>query len=752
VRKFDEAAEWRCDAEAYGDAENGECDFAETMLLFRDIVPVTAVCRTAFCGNNIKRRATRLAQSKGQKGDPLMKKMLIVLCCVTLLLCGVVEIKLTAQDAKTPPTSRWENTRTMEAKMRAAQEKDCTDAIRRLPGIANAQVFVNIRSSWDRNVWARTQTTATVVVETIEAKPMEATTIVTIGQMMATTFGIADADITIIDTKQSRAYNGAGTLQETADSRRQTAAEVGAKNLLPPPHVATLAQSESVDQEDIESRYKKVAILPPITGDRYSHVAHDSPSDDQVIRELNRVRPVGDSEAIIRNVKGITKELVADYVDPPRVLPLVGTVQLHHAHYKCTVIFDEIKQNGSGLPQVKKGDVTEVFYIDTDHFHRVDGGDEETPPSSALVDQDYIDLLKKRVEVAKEKVNLITVANERVRGTFASLEISEAELALAEAEYALKKAQREPGTVSPIASPPSATQLPALNRPLLFQGKTFEQWQELLQTELDPTIRAEAFRAFVMFGANGRGKEATEVIIEAVKGFDFSGLNMSAARDTAGRDPVEAMKKGAVDAFTSGSVHIPLEDSLPILMEQLVQGDKNEQSLTTRILFQLDRLPAMKEYVPMLYAKVMSLPLPTTEPEDERLPILLWTIARHDLMGEYAVRYVRETIQKNDAKRFQSYFFGFSPKFDEETKLLVNDYQSGSHSLTGMQQIIVGDWIAMQHSSGRDIEGFENPRLTPFGKSLLELLRSEGVASDNETIRTTSQNVVDALAKIEELE
>ena len=44
------------------------------------------------------------------------------------------------------------------------------------------------------------------------------------------------------------------------------------------------------------------------------------------------------------------------------------------------------------------------------------------------------------------------------------------------------------------------------------------------------------------------------------------------------------------------------------------------------------------------------------------------------------------------------------------------------------------------------------PRLTPFGHSLLELLRSEGVVSSNELIRTTSQEVVDALAQIEELE
>jgi len=97
VRKFDEAAEWRCDADAFGGAENAESAFAETMLLFRDTMPVAAVCRAAFCANNIKRRGERLIQFTQQKGDSLMKKMFIALCCAVMLLFGVFEIRLTAQ-------------------------------------------------------------------------------------------------------------------------------------------------------------------------------------------------------------------------------------------------------------------------------------------------------------------------------------------------------------------------------------------------------------------------------------------------------------------------------------------------------------------------------------------------------------------------------------------------------------------------------------------------------------------------------
>jgi len=97
VRKFEEAAEWRCDADAFGSAEDAESAFAETMLLFRDTMPAAAAYRAAFSANNIKRRAERLIQFTQRKGDSLMKKTLILLCCAAMLLFGVFEIRLTAQ-------------------------------------------------------------------------------------------------------------------------------------------------------------------------------------------------------------------------------------------------------------------------------------------------------------------------------------------------------------------------------------------------------------------------------------------------------------------------------------------------------------------------------------------------------------------------------------------------------------------------------------------------------------------------------
>jgi hypothetical protein len=146
--------------------------------------------------------------------------------------------------------------------------------------------------------------------------------------------------------------------------------------------VSPYHQQVAEDRDFEKRRYEKTAVLPPITD--ANHIALDPPSDDQVIRELNRVRPVAGSvpglETTYRNIKGITKELIADYVDPVRHFPLVGPAQLHHAHYKCTVYFEEVTHVGWPIPhQIRIEDGIQVLYIDKDHLHRVGGGEVHAP-------------------------------------------------------------------------------------------------------------------------------------------------------------------------------------------------------------------------------------------------------------------------------------------------------------------------------------------------------------------------------------
>jgi hypothetical protein len=82
---------------------------------------------------------------------------------------------------------------------------------------------------------------------------------------------------------------------------------------------------------------------------------------------------------VSRNDVRIIKEKLGDYIDPPRFIPLVGPAQLHHAHYKCTIYYNQIVRVGWPVPHSLIDDESiEVIYIDHNHFHLVgnpDAGD-----------------------------------------------------------------------------------------------------------------------------------------------------------------------------------------------------------------------------------------------------------------------------------------------------------------------------------------------------------------------------------------
>ncbi|MDO4588082.1 MAG: hypothetical protein Q4C95_12440 [Planctomycetia bacterium] len=123
-----------------------------------------------------------------------------------------------------------------------------------------------------------------------------------------------------------------------------------------------------------KDRYSQVPILPPIT--EGAPIGLDEPSDDEVIRLLEKAKPnnggVPFLETRYRNNAKITKELIADYVDPVRFFPMVGPVQVHHVHYKCTVYYEQVIRVGWPIPYtIRKQDASEVIYVDKDHLHAV---------------------------------------------------------------------------------------------------------------------------------------------------------------------------------------------------------------------------------------------------------------------------------------------------------------------------------------------------------------------------------------------
>ena len=130
-------------------------------------------------------------------------------------------------------------------------------------------------------------------------------------------------------------------------------------------------------------RYGKVPILGPLSAGGPT-AALDEPSDDEVMVALEHVSGVAGGIPFLHerqrdNVR-IIKEKIADYVDPPRVVPLIGPAQLHHSHWKCTVIYTELIHVGWPFPHtIRDEESSEVVYIDHNHFHMV--GDVDTGPT-----------------------------------------------------------------------------------------------------------------------------------------------------------------------------------------------------------------------------------------------------------------------------------------------------------------------------------------------------------------------------------
>ena len=132
-------------------------------------------------------------------------------------------------------------------------------------------------------------------------------------------------------------------------------------------------QKTQEDKFHVHERYARVPILGPLT-EGGPAVALDPPSDDEVWWALERAHSVQGGFPFInevqRNNVTIVQEKIADYIDPVRVIPLIGPAQLHHAHYKCTVYYTERQISGWPIPHtLVDEEAVEVLYVDHNHFH-----------------------------------------------------------------------------------------------------------------------------------------------------------------------------------------------------------------------------------------------------------------------------------------------------------------------------------------------------------------------------------------------
>lgn len=137
--------------------------------------------------------------------------------------------------------------------------------------------------------------------------------------------------------------------------------------------VSPYFQDRKEDRFWEHERYERVPVLGPLTAGGPA-VALDPPSADEIMRALpNNVEGgLPFLYEVQRNGVRIIVEPMCDYVDPPRVYPLIGPAQLHHAHYKCTIYFSEVTRHGWPLPYTTNDeDSVQVIYIDHNHFHMV---------------------------------------------------------------------------------------------------------------------------------------------------------------------------------------------------------------------------------------------------------------------------------------------------------------------------------------------------------------------------------------------
>jgi hypothetical protein len=139
--------------------------------------------------------------------------------------------------------------------------------------------------------------------------------------------------------------------------------------------VSVYFQDKKEDEAWEKERYERVPILGPITSGG-PPVALDPPSDDEVMRALEKVEPTAGGVPCMwernRNNVRIVKQKIADYVDPPRHYPLVGPAQQHHAHYKCTIYYEDVRHIGWPVPHtIRDDEAEEVIYVDHNHLHMV---------------------------------------------------------------------------------------------------------------------------------------------------------------------------------------------------------------------------------------------------------------------------------------------------------------------------------------------------------------------------------------------
>jgi hypothetical protein len=165
--------------------------------------------------------------------------------------------------------------------------------------------------------------------------------------------------------------------------------------------------------------------------------------------------------------------------------------------------------------------------------------------------------------------------------------------ALARADASrLVPAQPHPDDLTPLAANASPAVPKVQNDPfaqtasakpaLRYNGKTFDEWQEIWKTELSTDKRVEAVKALAAFGANGYGKEASRAILDIAGQYDWTRLGGIAA--------TEQLQWACLESFADDGQgkevpqNIPPKVAIPVLSQAVKSGDRQQKLFLDYVL------------------------------------------------------------------------------------------------------------------------------------------------------------------------
>jgi hypothetical protein len=124
---------------------------------------------------------------------------------------------------------------------------------------------------------------------------------------------------------------------------------------------------------------------------------------------------------------------------------------------------------------------------------------------------------------------------------------------------------------------------------LRYNGKTFDEWRTIWQTELSTGKRTEAVKALAAFGSSGQGTEATEAILEVVGQYDWPFDHLLLISN-------DSLQSACIAAFVSHDAEImpriAFSDALPVFLYALDHGGSvRQKAFMLQVLAQATDLP-----------------------------------------------------------------------------------------------------------------------------------------------------------------